>query len=610
MIPVRQADRRIARITLFLAIVLVAAAHAPLRHGEYVQDDHLAVEKNPIVERGNVAEIFSTSYWAGARGNDRTLYRPVTVLTFALERGDGPLPSPLRSHIVNLLLHLGAVLALYALTRRLGCDALACSAATLLFAVHPVHVEAVAGIVGRAEVLVVLFSLLGLIALSFSGRWSASATASPDSVRRFRPAAWLAALMLFLALGAKEVALATPLLYLGLELLFRPRGDGRRAFLIDRAAALAPSALAALVYLGLRVRALETLFAAQQAHPMDNPLTVLEGAARTATALGLVTRYVVLLFFPLGLSADYSGPVIAVESGFLSPRPFLGLLLLTGCLVLIARPLWRDGQDLSARHWSFAALLALAPYLVVGNLFFDLGTIFAERVIFFTSVGFCLLFGLFLGDVAAGLPRSSGRPASPTTIRLAGLAVAILVAAFTMLTWARCHDWRNDETLFLAATRAQPSSPRAHFIVGKLHADRGELDAAIERYQRTLELYPRHVAALNERGVAQGRKGEFEAAENSFRLAIQVSPAHADAHLNLGIALRRQRRLAEAKRSLSRAVLWDADSASAWTELGNLSLETGEADAAARAYRRAIALGRRDLAERLRLAEKRTASQP
>jgi tetratricopeptide (TPR) repeat protein len=598
-----RAGRRLARVTIFIVVVLVLVAHSPLRHSEYIQDDHLAVEENPIVERGDFGEIFATSYWAGARGNDQSLYRPLTVLSFALERGRAG-PDPFRSQVVNLLLHLAATLALYALARRLRCDPLACSAATLLFAVHPLHVEAVGGIVGRAESMAALFSLLGLLALSYSGAWPSARGASPSSPWRQRLAAWVAALLLFLALGSKEVALAAPLLYVGLELLFRPRGGSPRSFIVARVAALAPSALAALVYLGLRIRALEALLAVQQPHPMDNPLVALEGAARTATALGLVTRYLGLLFFPVGLSADYSGPVIPIESGFLAPRPLLGLLLLTGCVVLIARPLWRPAAEIGARHWSFAALLALAPYLVIGNLFFDIGTIFAERLIYFTSAGFCLLLGLLLGDIAAGLPRSRAVPAPPGTIRLVGLAIAILVAAFAILTWARCHEWRNDETLFSAATRVRPASPRAHYIVGKLHADRGEHEAALERYARTLELYPGHAAALNERGVVLGRQGKLRPAEASFREAIRVGPAHADAHFNLGVALRRQRRVADAERSLLRAVLWDPRFANAWAEIGNLRLETGRPALAADAYRRAIALGRADIGERLQRAER------
>jgi hypothetical protein len=504
-------------------------------------------------------------------------------------------------------LHLGVVLTFFRLMRRLGGDAVVCASGALLFAVHPLHVEAIANVVGRAELLAALFSFLGLMALSHSGAWGEGPRPGTSHARH-RLAAWIAALLLFMALGAKEVAVGTILLYVGMELLFRPRGSGGAGFWISRAAALAPSALAALLYLGCRVHALESLLALQQPHPMDNPLVTLEGAARTATALGLATRYVFLLLYPVGLSADYSGPAISVEAGHLAPLPLLGLLLLTGCLVAIVRPLWCGPRNAGARRWSFAALLFLAPYLIIGNLFFDLGTIFAERVIYLSSSGFCFMFGLLFGGIAARSARPAPGRAPAFSGKLVLLAQATLVAGFMVMSWARCHDWRNDETLFAASSRARPSSPRSHFIVGKMAADRQDNTEALERFETAIALYPDYAAAWGEKGVAHGRREEYALAEQAFGEALRINPSYSDAHLNLAIALRRQGRAGEAERSLRRAALWDPASPKTWAELGNLYLEHRRFRAAAEAYRRAIALGRADLEPRLREAEQRAAS--
>ena len=127
-----------------LVCLLVLVTHLPLRFADYVQDDHLAVEDNVIVERGNLAEIYSSSYWEGASGDDLTLYRPTAILSYAVERRLTGKPDPLVAHIVNVVLHIGTTVLLILLARRLGASDLGATACGLFFSAHPVHVEAVA----------------------------------------------------------------------------------------------------------------------------------------------------------------------------------------------------------------------------------------------------------------------------------------------------------------------------------------------------------------------------------------------------------------------------------------------------------------------------------
>lgn len=591
MIPGR---RRATLVTVILVCLLVVIVHLPLRRSAYIQDDHLAVESNRIVQRGNFAEIFSSTYWEGASGEDNSLYRPVTIGSFAIERKLSGEPSALLSQIVNILLHLGCCLMLFLLVRRLGANRFTCTATLLLFAVHPIHVEAIAGIVGRAEILAALFSFAALWLMTHTGEWRLrDGTGSPSSATA-RLAAWAAAAALFLGLGSKEVALATPLLLLALEFLFRPRPPGRAAgWWIDRGAALAPSALAAMVFIIMRVRALEQLFALQPAHSADNPLVLMAGVERAATALGLLARYAGLLFYPVGLSADYSGPVIPAEPALLAFLPLVGTSIILGLAALLL-----PGRRVPLG--TFAALAFLLPYLVVGNLLFDVGTIFAERLMYMPSAGFCLMMGLLLGLSARGPDRGP----ELFSRRLSAVALAVLLAGLSISAWARCLDWRNDETLFTAALRVKPDSPRAHFIVGKLHGDRGELEQALAHLDRTLELYPDHASALVEKGVLLGGTGDLHGAMRMFEAALRINPANAMAQLDLGIALHRLGRLLQSERSLLKAVRWDPAMSKGWAELGNLYLEMQRHAAAAAAYRRAISLGRTDLFERLRLAER------
>jgi tetratricopeptide (TPR) repeat protein len=500
-----------------------------------------------------------------------------------------------------LALHLGVSMAVLLLARRFAVARLAAAAAAGLFAVHPIHVEAVANVVGRAEIQATLFSLLALYALTHTGSWAGRAARHP------RVAAWATAALLFLALGSKEVAIATPFLMVAMELLLRPRpaGGARRAWWIDRAAALAPSALAALVYVVLRVHTVEALVSLQQIHPLDNQLVELHGGTRLATALAVLAHYTRLLFIPIPLAADYSGQVVGVEFGLLGWRPLIGLFVLLVLAVVVRAPAWVDRFSDPRRRWpkptplgsrvaAFSAWMIVLPYLIVGNLLFSVGAILAERFMYYPSVGFCILLGLVFGALAA-LPGRTGIERRSIALGI----LALLVTAFLLLTWNRTREWRNDETVFQAAARVHPESPRAQFILGKLCVEAGEPDQAIVYLDRTIDLYPKHPSAWLEKGIALAATGDIEGAERMFRRCLELTPTYAVAHFNLALALRRQGRPNEAEPSLRKALLWDPEFAKAWAELGNLYLGLGRRAEADEAYRRGIALGRTDLRERL-----------
>ena len=579
-------DRVVLGVFAAMVLLLVPIAHLPLARSAYIQDDRLAVEANPIVARANPIEILSTNYWEGVEGADETLYRPTVIGTFALERRLVGRPDPRVAHAVNVALHAAASLALLALLLRAGARPVVSGIATLLFSVHPIHVEAVGGIVGRAEILAAgsSFAALALAIRALDRRAS-------DGRRRL--AAWAAGLLVLLALGAKEVALATPVLMLALAAL-APKGprDSWRATLVDRAVALMPTVAAVATYGLLRIRATATLAGLQEVHPFDNPLVALDGLERAPTALAIVGRYAGLLVAPFGLSADYSGQAVPLEATLLAFRPLLGLAILVGLGVLLALPLLRPSS--SSRLLCFSSLLFLAPYLIVGNLFFDIGAVMAERLLYMPSAGFCAFAGLLLGGaIERGANAPGLRP------RLATFAAGTLVAGLALQTWARCHDWRDEETLFRAATSVRAASPRALLILGRIEAQRGELSAALDSLDRAVAAYPALFAAWLERGSVLGQLGRIVEARDAFARAVEHGPLHPMGHLNLGIAESRLNRPDAAERALRKALLHDPRLDKAWAQLGNLALARGDRDRAVSCYRRAIGLGRRDLEPRL-----------
>ncbi len=612
-----------ARSSLTVLAGLLAAAvvtHAPALVAGYVQDDHVAIESNPVVARGDVLEILTSSYWKGAQGDDRALYRPVAIGSYAVERRLVGEPSPALSHAVNLLLHGMTAILLAVWARRLGVGALAAALAGALFAVHPAHSEAVYNVVGRAEILACLFTISGLLIFTYTAAWPGdpAATVRPGLARA---ASWGSALCLFLAAASKEGGIVLLALLPIQEILFRPppRGNATR-WLVDRAAALAPCGAAIVVWLALRAAALEAFFPLQSLPPFDNPLVAMSPGPRLFTALGLVTRYAGRIVFPAGLSNDYSGPVIAEERSVVAPLPLLGVasLALAGVAAAAAfsprsaermagTPLPLSASP-TRRRVALGACLALASYLVTANLLFPVGASMAERFLYTPMAGIALAAGAWIDR---GL-------ASPRLRRIVIAAPAAALVALSLACFVRGFDWRSDRTIFSAAIRTTPRSPRSHFALGKL-LTRTESDApvsperlreAIGHFRAALALWPDYDVAKLELGLALARLGDLDAAEPLFRDVLRRIPEDGTCHYNLGLVLDRRGRRAEAERSFRKAVLFDPDLDRAWASLGHLTFDEGRFADAERAYARAVALGREDLRARWSESKRRASGPP
>lgn len=563
---------------LALAAVAIASVipYLPVASGDFVQDDHSIVEQNPVVRHGGIAAIFGTDYWSGgAPGGASGLYRPVTILSFAIERGADGGVNPAGAHRVNIFLHALTSLLLVLLARRVGASWPAATAAGLLFAVHPVHAGAVSGLVGRAEVLAALFTLGALLAHTAAGPWCGARRPGVELA-----APWLSALLVFLALGSKETAIAAPFLMLSMDALFRsPERGLAGSWWRARIQALAPTALAVVAFVALRGRVLGSVLAVQKPMQSDNPLVVLHGAERIGTAFGLAARAAGLLAYPARLTPDYSGTTIPKESGPWAPLSVAGILFLAALAAIALIPLWsRATRALSSpvlgpplRRAAFAATLFLLPYLVVGNLLVTIGVIFAERLLYLPSIGFCLLVPS-LAESALAARRSRG----PLPLPLAATLVALLALATVggaVRTALASAEWRSDERLWEAAARSTPESPRAQFTLGKIRADQGRDAEAYDLFDRATSLWPYFSSAWYEKGVILARRGDLPRAEEALRKAAEQNP--------------RSDRFAEA--------------------LGNLFFDAGRFREAADAYRRAVALGRSDLAAREREARARSA---
>jgi tetratricopeptide (TPR) repeat protein len=592
-------ERRFYGLLAGAILLSAAAAYAPSLGYGYVWDAAALVPRNPVIERGGLWRILTSDYWEGTGIPDRSLYRPVTVLSFATERWTLGALRPSISRGVNVVLHALAAFLLGAYVRRGLCESRDTSAtAGLVFAAHPLALQSVVNIVGRAEILVTVCTLGALLAVSAAVRG-----APGQAVWGRRGAAWGAALLLLLALGSKETALATPLLLIG-HLVVAPRPDARAFGGGSRAAVLAPSSVAIVLYGVGRTYALEAFPGLQPVPKMDNVLVGMEGLPRLATSLSMAARYGRLMLWPVGLSGDYSGAAVARESSLVALLPVLGLVMVGGLALLALISVWPRWRGAAGgTTLSMGALLFLLPYLVIGNLLVLTGAGFAERLVYFPSTGFCVLAAWLL---MAPSRWEHGRARVLTRrIVLALLAAVIVIAG--VHTRRASRMWESDEALMLETLRVTPGSLRAHFTLAATRMSQGKNEQAMELYERALRIDPEQPASLLYKGVLLAQQERFDEAEQALRRSIRSHPMVGETHMNLGLVLARKGRTAEAERALRKALLLDRALVKAAAQLGHLLFQQGRYEEAARYYRGCVTLGRTDLEPNLKAAEARAA---
>jgi len=441
----------------------------------------------------NLALIFHHSYWwpTGESG----LYRPVTTLSYLFNYAVlGNAGHPAGYHWINLLLHAGNVLLVFALARRLVANRADLGPAFLIaavWAVHPVLTESVTNIVGRADLLAGMTSLAGLLmylrSVEASGR------------RRF---AWLAGLMAVTAVGVfcKESAVSV----LGMIALYEVTWWNRRrmgGFLLG-CLAMSPAFLA-IWWMRARVMA----GSAPARFPfVDNPIMAADFLTGRLTAVKVLAKYLGLLVWPARLSVDYSYRQIPLADGRLADWM---AWLVVGAIAIGAAFLYR-------RHKTafFAAGFAFLTLLPASNLLIPMGTIMAERLLYLPSIGFAICLVLALYSIGG---RVRVRPLAPF---LLGLLIA---AGFGARTWARNIDWRDNVTLWSAAVQTSPLSFKAHYGLAQAIREEGfDTDEAIAENERSMAILDSLPDALNDAGVYSTAGSQYVL--KAYRL-LQPGPA-------------------------------------------------------------------------------------
>lgn len=437
-------------------------------------------------------------------------------------------------HLGSVFLHAACSASVVALGCALPCAPQGSGAgslehvrlAALLFAVHPVHAETVAGIVGQADALACLFFCfaLALYARGLYSTWQWGALL-----------VCLAFALAMLATLAKEVGASVVGCFVALDWLLplhsRAAGEGRWRTWLPKLARLALSGGFVFAYVHLR----GLLMGGDHLVPMiydrkvENPLPFLGGAARFLTTLYIQARYVGLLLLPLHLSADWSHACLGTVDDVLDPRNLLSaaLYLGTAFVAFRARPWcfsWRRAGFSGPLLWrvaSFYFVLGALPFLPASNIFFPVGTFIGERLLYLPSVGFCLLAALGL----LRLPKGGCRRA------LVGGLLAVCAAR----TWVQVAVWRDASSLWESAERTCPRSAKVQSQLGILAQNEGRHRDALRHSSLAQEIEPTYCDPTYNIALARwSQSDQLLPALDAFREALQCKWTRPAAYQNLG----------------------------------------------------------------------------
>jgi len=507
--------RRGATAVALLALVVTAAA---LKNGFALDDVHIILENTRVHTLDSVWRLFGQTYWPPEEGS--SLYRPLTMIAFAVQWAIGG-GSPLVFHIFSSILFASTCVVFYLLVDELTSPDIALIAAAL-FAIHPVHVEVFANIVGQAEMwvaLLVFLATLKFVRARKRGELRATDVALISGL-------YIAACMF------KEHAIVLPAILVGADVLV---GDKPKA-VAERVKALAPL-VGALVVTAVLFIVIRTVVTGGFRAGGTNELFRGESFyARLLTMLTVIVEWVRLFFWPADLSADYSFPRTRIATEF-SASMLPGILVLIGCTVAGWRI--RKTSPVAAFSLAFVAITLAIP----SNLLIVTGFVLAERTLFLASAGVLIL-------VAMGIVTLWHVASERGQVARLGTAclVALVIGAGAIRSIDRGPVWRDNATLFYQTVQDVPSSSRAHWMLAK-HVSQAEGPrASIDEMLLAVALGRKDDATLLGFAADQlSLAGMCPRATRFYLRALEITPENVQLRVNTSLCLLRIGRIDEAR---------------------------------------------------------------
>ncbi len=547
-------------VTLGLA-ALTLLAFSPLLGADFINyDDPMFVTENAHVQAGLT--------WEGLRWAFTTLhmgfYYPLTLISHMLDCQIYGLHA-WGHHLTSLLIHVANALLLMAVLRRATGALWPSTLVAALFALHPLHVESVAWIAERKDVLSTFFLMLALLAYV--------AYAKHPSLGRYA-----AVLGLFLcALLSKAMTVTAPFLMLLMDYWPLERvgfGWGRvsKAPPVQEGESglLSPWRLLAekVPFLILSAGFVAITIVAQ--HGAITPLERIPFLMRCQNALISYAGYLAKLFVPANLAIFYPFHIQAVTI----PKALLAMTLLVLVMVLAWRLRRRRPYVLMGWLWYLGALVPVIGILQVG------GQSSADRYTYVPAIGIFII----LAWAAVEIPLRSLKAKVAATA-----GAALVIVALSAATWVQARTWRTSVTLFEHAAKVTRDNYLAHTMLGVALQKEGDLRGALDQLKEAVRLAPDYVDAWGDLGNLFERQGKPEEAAACYERVVVLSPEDDRAYNNLGMVREGQGRLPEAERCFAKAAALKPSMVAYSIQLGRIQAQEGHDQEARRSFEHAVA---------------------
>lgn len=524
------------------------AAYAPAVGHRFVNiDDPQYVFENPRVTGGLTAPSVGWAFTSSHAGN----WHPLTWISHMADVELSGL-DPGAHHAMNVALHAANTLLLFLVLVRLTGTAGPSAFAAALFALHPLHVESVAWIAERKDVLSTFFWLLAMLAYA---RYTAARSARAYALVT---AAFACALM------SKPTAVTLPLVLLLLDVWPLARRDVRTAILEK------------LPWLTMSVAVGIVTILVQRAADAMSPLDLLPLSTRVANAGIAYVSYIRMMIWPSDLAPLY--PYELAPGAALVSAAWLALAVVTGAAIR-----FRHAAPAAAVGWAWY-VITLLPMIGIIQVGVQPR---ADRYTYVPMIGVFIAIAWLARALAVRL-RVPGR-----ALQAAALAV---LAALGVLTWKQTGVWRDSITLWTHAVEAH-GNVAARANLGQALSVEGRWHEALPVLEEAIRVNPRHAEAHHHLGFALDALGHPDLAIDHFREAVRLRPAYPEAQGNLGIALAQRGELDAAVAHLREVLRIDpasalgrANLALALANLGEREAGRGNSGAARAAYREALAL--------------------
>ena len=519
--------------------VVIAAVYWPVWHAGFLNyDDDQYVTANPHVRGGVTVAGVVWAFTAYHSWN----WHPLTWLSHALDCECFGMNAG-GHHAVNVLLHVANAVLLFLVLRRMTGATWRSAWVAALFGVHPLHVESVAWVAERKDVLSGLFWML---ALGGYVRY----VERPTRLRYAAVAGWYA-----MGLMAKPMVVTLPCVLLLLD--YWPLG--RTRWVPSVVGNNAPLRIGALVrekvpLFALAVVSCGVTIWAQHSGGAISSLERLPLGLRLANAAVSYVRYIEKAVWPSGLAAFYPYPVWPP-----------GLVIVAGAIlaavsVVVIRGVRRQPHLAVGWFWFLGTLVPAIGLVQVG------GQSMADRYTYLPLTG---LFIMLCWSVPA---RAMARWKLKV---ITGAAAVAVLAVYAALSRVQVGYWKDSETLFRHALAVTRDNWVAHDNLGTALQHAGKIEEAIAQYEQALRIKPHFAEAHYNLGSALGQTGRIPEAIEHLEQALRIRPDYAEAHCNLGLALAQAGRMPEAIGHFEQALRINPDYADAHNNLGLAMMRLG-----------------------------------